>query len=264
MNCTTLSAADAQDIAGFDRKLEQFLEEWNEAGMAELARYVAHRKAILSFLEANIVAQGDGKYALERALHNVIFPLKTTSDDVPAERMNLWVLDERLAYHHYLASDTTFKRMTGTIQSDSKDRPDLVIFQRPSAFVESNPPFHAVTIIEFKRPVRDDYTAEDNPITQIYRYIETIRAGKALDRKGRPVNIPQGTPFFAYIICDITPSLIMQAKSAGFRPTADARGFFGYNDPFGVYVDIVSFDKLIDDAKRRNAILFDKLGIGAQ
>lgn len=255
---------DHQDIARFDRKLEQFLEEWNEAGMAELARYVAHRKAILSFLEANIGLQGDGKYALERALHNVIFPLKTTSDEVPAERMNLWVLDERLAYHHYLASDITLKKMAGTLQNESKDRPDLIIFQGPSAFVESNPPFHAITIIEFKRPVRDDYTAEENPITQIYGYIETIRAGKALDRKGRPVNIPQGTPFFAYIICDITPSLIMQAKSAGLRETADARGFFGYNDPFGVYVDIVSFDKLIDDAKRRNAILFDKLGVGTQ
>ena len=51
----------------------------------------------------------------------------------------------------------------------------------------------------------------------------------------------------------------MQAKSAGFRQTTDAAGFFGYNDNFGVYVDIVSFDKLIGDAKKRNAVLFEKL-----
>ena len=29
----------------------------------------------------------------------------------------------------------------------------------------------------------------------------------------------------------------MQAKSAGFRQTTDAAGFFGYNDNFGVYLE---------------------------
>jgi hypothetical protein len=53
----------------------------------------------------------------------------------------------------------------------------------------------------------------------------------------------------------------MQAKSAGFRQTADAAGFFGDNYNFGVYVDIVSCDKLIGDAKKRNAVLFEKLGL---
>ncbi|MBI1897625.1 MAG: hypothetical protein HYS04_14030 [Acidobacteria bacterium] len=62
-------------------------------------------------------------------------------------------------------------------------------------------------------------------------------------------------------MCDITPTLKRQAKTAGFRQTADAAGYFGYNDNYGVYVDIVSFDKLLGDAKKRNAILFDKLGL---
>ena len=42
----------------------------------------------------------------------------------------------------------------------------------------------------------------------------------------------------------------------------DSHGYCGYNDTLGVYVDIVSFDKLIDDAKRRNAVLFEKLCLG--
>ena len=66
----------------------------------------------------------------------------------------------------------------------------------------------------------------------------------------------------AYIVCDIKPTLRMQAKTAGLRQTADGAGYFGYNDNFGVYVDIVSFDKLIGDAKKRNAVLFEKLGLG--
>jgi hypothetical protein len=252
---------DAKTFDDFDQRLEQFLEEWNDAGMAELARYVAHRKAILSFLDASIRRQDDGKYQLEKALHSGIFPLKTTSDDVAPERMNLWVLDERLVYHHYLASDIPLRRMNDAVVTPSSDRPDIIIFQGPAAFVESAPPFTSVTIIEFKRPVRDDYTDEDNPITQIYRYIETIKEGKATDRHGRPVTIPDRTPFFAYIVCDITPTLRMQAKAAGLRQTHDAAGYFGYNDNFGVYVDIGSFDKLIGDAKKRNAILFEKLGL---
>lgn len=173
--------------------------------------------------------------------------------------MNLWVLDERLVYHHYLASDIPFRKMTEAVVVPSSDRPDIIIFNGTAAFVESAPPFNSVTLIEFKRPVRDDYTDDDNPITQIYRYIETIRNGQAKDRTGRPVTIADRTPFFAFIVCDITPTRKMQAKSAGFRQTADAAGFFGYNDNFGVYVDIVSFDKLIGDAKKRNAVLFEKL-----
>ena len=152
--------------------------------------------------------------------------------------------------YHYLASDLPFRRMNDTITTPSSDRPDLIIFHAPAAFVESTPPFTSVTLIEFKRPVRDDYSDEDNPISQVYRYIETIRNGQATDRAGRPVTIPDRTPFFAYIICDITPTLRMQSKAAGFRQTHDAAGYFRYNDNFGVYDRfIMSFDKLINDSQ---------------
>ncbi|MCC6393499.1 MAG: hypothetical protein IT167_23060 [Bryobacterales bacterium] len=157
--------------------------------------------------------------------------------------MNLWVLDERLVYHHYLASDLALKKMTDAVTVASTDRPDLIIFHAPSAFVESAPPFNSVTIIEFKRPVPDDYNGDDNPISQVYAYIERIRDGKAKDRNGRPITIPDRTPFFAYIVCDLTPTCKRQAKAAGFRQTADAAGYFGYNDNYGVYVDIVPFEK---------------------
>jgi hypothetical protein len=43
--------------------------------------------------------------------------------------------------------------------------------------------------------------------------------------------------------------------------TSDGQGFFGYNPGVGAYIEIIDFDKLVQDAKRRNRILFDKLGI---
>jgi hypothetical protein len=55
---------------GIDQRLEAkaFLEEWNDAVMAELARCVANRKAVLYFLEMSIGRQDDGKYRLVPAV----------------------------------------------------------------------------------------------------------------------------------------------------------------------------------------------------
>ncbi len=52
-----------------------------------------------------------------------------------------------------------------------------------------------------------------------------------------------------------------QAENAQLTPTPDSLGFFGYNTNLGVYVEIISFDKLVGDAKKRNAMLFEKLGL---
>src|SRR5207249_2333553 len=113
--------------------------------------------------------------ALEEAVHEIIFPLRATSDDVRPEQMNLWVIDERLAYHHYLASDKRFDKITDVIESESATRADLVIFHTTSAFVDSAPPFGAVTLIEFKRPARTGYTVDQNPIQQVIDYVKDIR-----------------------------------------------------------------------------------------
>ncbi len=43
--------------------------------------------------------------------------------------------------------------------------------------------------------------------------------------------------------------------------TPDGQGYVGFNQSVGAYVEIISFDKLIGDAKKRNAVLFEKLGI---
>lgn len=255
---------DAQKHEDHKKKFEQFLEEWNEAGMSKLARHVAFRKATLAFLDERLGLQEDNKYSLEESVHEVIFPLRSTSDDIRPDQMNLWILDEKLAYHYYLASDKRFDQMGEAVEIDSGDRPDIAIFNRPFAFTESDP-IGSVVLVEFKRPARDDYTEKDgkNPITQVYDYVKLIKSGKAKDRRGRPLTIPDSLPFYAYIVCDITPSLSKQAEYAQLTPTPDSRGFFGYHGKLGVYVEIVSFDKLIDDAKKRNAILFDKLGVGA-
>jgi len=241
------------DWAVFEQQYGQFLEEWNEAGIAKLARHIVHRRATLDFLKATLRVTNTGKYQLESAIHRLIFPLKRTSDDVRADQMNLWILDEKLAYHYYLASDLPLH--------PSKDRPDILIFNAPSAFVNDLPPFQSVVLIEFKRPLRNDYTDDENPIAQTYRYVNLIKSGNALDRAGRPITVKPDTPFYAYVVCDLTAKLKQQAAFASLVPTSDGLGFFGYNTQIGVYVEVMSFEKLVSDAERRNASLFDQLNL---
>jgi len=258
---TILSSLESgpADWETFVQKYAQFLEEWNESGVAKLARHIVHRKATLDFLKASLRVNALGKYELESAIHRLIFPLKKTSDDVHPDQMNLWILDEKLTYHYYLASDIPFDKQD--VKLPSKDRADIIIFNGPSAFVSETPPFSSVVLIEFKRPLRDDYTDEENPIAQVYRYAELIKSGKATDRGGRPILIKPDTPFFAYLVCDITPTLTRQAKFFSLGPTPDGLGVFGYNRELGVYVEVMSFEKLVSDAERRNAAHFEQLNL---
>ena len=252
---------EPDDWAAFKDKYDKFLEEWNDAGIAKLARHIVHRKATLEFLKASLSVKNSGKYKLESAIHQLIFPLKKTSDDIRPNQMNLWILDEKLAYHYYLASDIALNKQKTVIKNVSKKRPDIIIFNGTSAFVNEAPPFSSIILVEFKRPLRDDYDEEDNPIAQLYDYVELIRASKAVDREGRLIEIKPETPFYAYVLCDLTPNLRQQAKYALLTPTPDGLGFIGYNSQVGVYLEIISFNKLLTDAERRNASLFDKLNL---
>lgn len=260
-----LSEADdtATSQEEFRKRYERFLEEWNESGISKLARYVVHRKATLDFLDERRGLKDDDKYHLEDAIHEIVFPLKKTTEDVRIENMNLWIIDEKLAYHYFLASDKPLNQIGDTIAVDSEDRPDLLIFDRPFAFADSGPPFSAIVIIEFKRPARNDYSGKEdkNPILQVYDYIGLLKNGQAKDRRGLPINVPDHLPIYAYIVCDLTPTLQKQSRDYQLTRTPDSQGYFGYHKEYGAYIEVISFDKLLDDAKRRNKILFDKMGL---
>lgn len=248
----------------FASQYDEFWQQWNERGDSELARYVVHRKATLDFLRTRLRRGSDGKYQLEDAIHEVVFPMRAETSDVPEDRTNLWILDETLAYHHYLASDKQLRSMKKTIKSNSQKEPDIVIFNRPFAFSEGEGVrYDSLVVVEFKRPLRDDYAADDNPIEQVIGYIKEIRNGDALDKHGRPIRFPAGMPIHAIIVCDFTPKLIEQANDSNFKRTADQDRYFFFHDNHGAYFEIMSFDVMMDLAERRNRILFDKLGLKA-
>ena len=249
-----------EDKDEFNEKFNQLYDKIIEVGNSKLSEYIIHRKLVLDLLEKHIKRSNEGKFQKEDAVHRLIFPLQTLSDDIGFEEHNLWVIDERLSYHMYLASDKKFKALK-ELKSESTDRPDIIVFNKPFAFTNEDKPYGSIVLIEFKRPMRDDYTDKENPIAQINRYAGEIVSNEVMDKDNRTFDFRENTPIYAYIICDLTKNLRKFAKDAGYKPLPDNDGFFFFNDNYNLYVEIISFDKLIRDSKQRNKVLFEKLNL---
>jgi hypothetical protein len=243
----------------YEAKLNDFLERSNELGKSSLAEYVVHRRVMLEFLEKSLQLNPDtGKYPLEEIVHKIIYPMKTTSDDVPYEQQNLWIIDERLSFHGFLGSDMPLNSMA-PLGSAYKSRPDLFIFDRALSFSEESTALTSLVIVEFKKPARTDYSKED-PVAQVTRLISEIKGGHFKDKNGVEIKAQsERLPTYAYIICDTTKEIVAIAESRGMLPTPDNLGYYIYNPPLSAYIEIISYAKLLRDAKRRNRVLFEKL-----
>ncbi len=243
------------DKEEFSQKHKELYSKIIEVGNSKLSEYVIHRKLVLDLFEKFLNIK-----ATEKAVHNLIFPLQTLSDEIGFEDHNLWMIDEKLSYHKYLASDKRFKRIE-PLDSTSNDRPDIIVFNKPFAFSNDNKPYESIVLNEFKRPMRDDYSDDENPIQQINRYAREILEGDAKDKHDREFDFRPNTPIYAYIICDLTKKLKAYAKDGGFKLLPSGDGFFFFNDNYNMYVEILSFDKVLKDSRERNRVLFDKLSL---
>ncbi len=208
--------------------------------------------------------QSTGKYEYESVIHDLVFPRHTTSmnldfDNRYFDKQNLWLLDEKLAYHSYLASDISL--------NGKKDgnRPDiLVAFDHTLVWTDDKKqPYQSIVLVEFKRPMRNDYSSNDidkDPIKQLFSYIDDLKSGKAIDKDGSSVIISGNCRFYCYLVCDLSPNLKKIIPRKGFfESTYDNLGYYGFNKDYSAYFEVISFRKLLQDAQQRNRILFDKL-----
>ncbi len=249
-------AAKCGDSVVYRDLFEKYWASVTDISKTHLAEYVTRRKTILTMLEKSLTIDlSKGGFPNEEVAHSIICPMRHTSDDIAFEEMNLWIVDERLAYHRYLASDKTLKSMP-VLDSSSTKEPDIAIFDQVFAYSDSDEPFSSVTIIEFKKPGNDS----KNPIEQVMEYVDLIREGGAKKSDGRSFHVNGGTVFRCYVICDLTKKMRAYCSNVcGLLPTADNSGYSGYNQILHSSIDVISYDKLLADAKKRNSILFDKL-----
>ncbi len=258
-------AAKQDNYEGYRKRLSEFMERSNELGVSALAQYISHRKIIIELLEKALSNdKRTGKYPLEEAVHNILFPMRATDQDILYSQQNLWIIDERLNFHSFIASDRPLNSHID-FESDSRKRPDLFIFDRKIAFSEKpddGMPLNSITVIEFKRPQRNDYTGDDNPLRQVFEQVQLIRGGQFKDDNGRPLSVAgDKIPAFAYVVCDITSSMHAELKMSDAMPTPDQRSYYGYHRAFGIYYEVIDYGKLLADAKRRNRVFFDRLNL---
>ena len=125
-----------------------------------------------------------------------------------------------------------------------------------------------MTIFEFKRPGRDDFanpSSQEDPIEQIVRYVNAIRVGKYRTPKGREINVGETTPFYGYVVCDLSQKVKQWLRDQkDFRPMPDGQGYFHWRSNINLYIEVLSWSKVLKDADMRNRVFFYKLGINAR
>lgn len=275
-----LAVLDYRDNRDIERKVEVLSktepreEDPVETGVAELlgrltehefsvlADYTVRRKIVLDLLEKRLQYKPDGtmRHYSEEALHSFIVPMRVTNKEVHVDKHNLWIVDDKLTYYEYWASDKALKKIVA--EHASSDRPDVLLFAGRSAYHRPGTD-QPVVIVEFKKPVRTEYDEEENPFVQIYSYIEDLQNGRILDKNGGQIQeVTPNTPFFCYIIADFTPNMRRWIKLAQINvPLPGGGGFYGYNPDYRCFVQALSYKYVLKDARLRNEAFFKQLKI---
>ena len=254
------------DIDKFNENFDETLHRIDDLQGFNLTKYILRRRFILSALKSFLgKSDADKKYKKEDMIHKLIFPMQKTTNEVSVGETNIWLIDEKLIPYRFIASDKRLSQIQD-LEIESPDRPDLIAFQESYAFILGNESdrHDSVVIVEFKRPMRNDYKKGDpasDPYEQVLGYVSKIRENKALTKSNRQFNISELSRFYCYIIADVTESLSTILESNNFLQTADGRGYYCYHWNFKSYFEVIPYDKLLTDAEKRNMTFFEKLGI---
>ncbi len=237
-----------------DKKIEEVFQKISQAQQSDLAKYVSLRKVYLDIFQKALEINEEGKYEKEKLVHNIIFPTNKDSENVKFKDHNLWILDERLNFVEYLKSDLKFIE-------GSKDRVDLLIFDKKIIFGNKTNPSNPVILFEFKRPGRDDFIDKEDPYDQILRYIEQIKEGKIKTDKGRTIFVENNTPMYAYIVADFSDKIYKWLRRKQFKQLPNGQRWINWHDEYNLYTEYITWDQLLKDAEERNRIFFHKLGL---
>lgn len=252
---TALLNSENPDELG--EKISQLIERISDNSKNDLIHYVSMRKCVLDLFSKSLEIGADGKHKSEGEVHDIIMPRKKDSEELNYDAHNLWILDERLNFTSYVSSDKPLQ--------SSGDRTDITVYNRRVAYRGDNESSNPITIFEFKKPQRDDFadpSSREDPVQQIIRYVNQIREGKFKTPTGRDILVNDTTPFYGYVVCDLTKKVKdWLQKEKNFTPMPDGLGWFNWSGNISLYMEVVSWTKLLRDAEMRNKIFFNKLGI---
>ncbi len=238
-----------EEKAKIAETIKAVMEKIGETQKDQLVQYMVFRRCIIDLFSKAISCNTSDKIPREAKIHNLIFPMRKDSNEVDEKSMNLWILDEKLAYHTYACSDQPLDEIIE--DEGSKNRPDIIICQNQIEGV-----VQSIAIFELKRPHRDD---NFDPIDQLYKYITIIREKEAI--KDFHLRVNESTLFFCYAICDITPGIKKVISNHDLIPLPLDAGYFKYNKRHNAFVEIRPYDRILEDVIHRHKMFFEKLGI---
>jgi hypothetical protein len=252
------------------QQIKKDIQEKTAYDVDNLADYMMRRKAIIELFDMFLEADNDGRYKLEEDIHNIIFPMGFTNDEISYETHNLWLLDERFLTYKFVASD---KSITSLSHKKSSKEPDLIMFQEkplmfdnPIGFADkSNGELNSMVIFEFKRPGqtahqknKNDYRWEFSVLVEPY-FDDFLYSPDKKNYKGKHVILRKETPKFGFIIIDILPPLLEQYNlDKGWQKTPFGT-FYKMEANKNLHLEVMTFSKLIEYAKNRHLPFFDKL-----
>jgi hypothetical protein len=228
-----------------------------------LADYMCRRRAIIDLFDKFLDADKQGKYKLEADIHNLIFPMGFEIDEVNYESHNLWLLDERFATYKFIASD---KPITAVSQKKSSKEPDLMMFNNPISYGDTNTgEISSMVIFEFKRPGdvahqknKTDYRWEFSELIEKY-FDDFLYTQDKKNYKGRQVIIKKHTPKFGYVILDVVPPLLEDYnKDKGWHRTP-FDSFYKMIDGLNLHIEVTTFENLLRMSRKRHNPFFRKL-----
>ena len=250
-----LNSENSDELA---TKIAEVIESISENSKNDLIHYVSMRRCVIDLFSKSLEIGADGKHQSEGEVHDIIMPRRKDSEELNYDAHNLWILDERLNFASYVSSDKP-------LQVSNGDRTDITIYNRRVAFRGDNEASNPITIFEFKRPQRDDFSdpsSKEDPVQQIVRYVNQIREGKFKTPTGRDIIVNDTTPFYGYVVCDLTAKVKKWLEfEQQFTPMPDGLGWFRWFGNISLYMEVISWTKLLRDAEMRNKIFFSKLGI---
>ncbi len=236
----------------------EIVKKISETSKNDLVHYIALRRYVLEIFKKSLELNSDGTYSSEGVVHDIIFPRKGDIEKISFEDHNLWILDEILNFTEYVSSDLP---LNGT----NTERPDLLVYDNRVLFRGDNEPSNPVIIFEFKKPQRDDFvnpSSAEDPVEQIVRYVNNIKEGDYKTPEGRKILVAENTHFYGYVVCDLTPKVEKWLHTIkNFKSMPDRLGWYQWYENINLYVEILSWDKVLKNASMRNKIFFHKLGI---
>lgn len=258
-----LNERDYSNTDEYKRLLKEYLDISVGEGESKLGQYVVHRKVIINLLEKYLEwNEENDSYEQEEVLHNLIYTMGGDHSTINYDFHNLWLLDDRLTFHKYIYSDRQIKShapVDGV--SDCRKETDIAIYDTAYHYAEkdSYEEVKSVVIFELKRPNRN--VTYFDFFKQMNEQVKGIESGSVKDSKGRHISLLDNTPITFYFVCDTNAFNQIQkdAISEGYilTPYGSLMRVVGVK-----HVEILTYQSILINARRRNRIFFEKLGIG--